>query len=166
MSALRPVLLLAAVALAGCAGSSEPFPSLSPRPIEKLDVASAPQTEAPPPAATDPAADSAARTALAAAEAGDRAFTELLDTVAPVIRAGAAREAGSEPWLDAQQALSRLQAARLATSDALQTLDDQRMARGYAAPDPALESAYARAAALEAAQAEKYAAMNALFAAR
>jgi hypothetical protein len=73
-----------------------------------------------------------------------------------------AAPAGSDAWLDAQVALSRLQAARLVTSDALQTLDDQLMARGIIAPGPVLEEAHARALALVKAQLDRYAAMAAL----
>jgi hypothetical protein len=129
------------------------------RPIEALDTGDAAPAEATARTQPGPAADSAARAALAAAEAGARTFDALLDKVEPVIRAGASSTVGSDAWLEAQMALSRLQAARLATSDALLALDDELATQGAS---PVLEEAHARAMALVKDQTGKYAALAAL----
>ncbi len=104
--------------LAGCAAEGD-FPSLEPRAVER-ELA---QTDPAPPAplADDPAL--AERVAALAAEArrGEAEFEAAL----PVARSAvaAAGPAGGEAWIEAQQALSRLEAARGATVRALADLD-------------------------------------------
>ncbi|HWT13773.1 MAG TPA: hypothetical protein VN231_13550, partial [Allosphingosinicella sp.] len=53
--------------------------------------------------------------------AGDRAFAEAYGGAEAAVAAGGAR--GSEGWIEAQQALSRLEAARQPTTHALGELD-------------------------------------------
>jgi Meckel syndrome type 1 protein len=61
------------------------------------------------------------------ARAGGRAFAALLpDAQGSVARAGAA---GSEPWVQAQQLVSRLEGARSPTADALAELEALAIAR-------------------------------------
>jgi hypothetical protein len=109
--------MLAAL-LAGCAAEGD-FPSLEPRALER-ELA---QTDPPPPAPLpdDPAL--AARMAALAAEArrGEAEFEAAL----PAARAAVAGAgpAGGEAWIEAQQALSRLEAARGTTAKALADLD-------------------------------------------
>ena len=111
--------LVAALALGGCAGDGS-FPSLAPRPEE-----SAPLTEPPPPAPAEVARDPALAGRLAVlqaeAQAGGRAFDEAFPGARAAVAAAGARD--SESWVMAQQALSRLEAARVRTTTALAELD-------------------------------------------
>ena len=140
------LLLLSLGLLAGCMADKRVFPSLAPRAIETIDIGpEAPMTPAPP-ARSDPAQVARAAELIAAAEAGDRAFADTLKETEPVIRAAAGASVGSERWVDGQQALSRLQAARLATADSFNTIDGLRTAERA---DPTLDAARERIAALD-----------------
>jgi hypothetical protein len=123
--------------LAGCAGQGD-FPSLAPRAVEgELSPAAACRggdacaPTAPPPAPA-PIADDAQLAArisqlVARARDGDKAFATLLpEARRSVARAGGS---GSEPWIEAQQLVSRLESARSATVDALAELDALGIAR-------------------------------------
>jgi hypothetical protein len=125
----RPYLGLAALLAAGLAGcvSHGPFPSLAPRPAEQEDW-----TEEPVHAAPAVADDAALRTRIAAlaaqAREGDRLFEADLS---PAERAAAHPGAeGSDSWIEAQQAISRLEASRARTTDAAAELHQLRLARG------------------------------------
>ena len=126
---IRPSLLLALAllpCLGGCAAAGS-YPSLAPRPGE-LGAA----TKAPSPA---PSSD---RTPAPIAP-GDSALTAQLDGLierarqgqtafesaraAAAARVGRAGAAGSESWIDAQEALSQLEGARAPTASALSDLD-------------------------------------------
>lgn len=116
---IRPSLsALCALSLAGCAAEGN-FPSLGVRPAEKLSMEE-PIREAPV-IARD--ADLARKIAdlLAEARQGQSQYEESL----PAVRAATsgAGAAGSESWIEAQQALSRLEAARAPTATALAELD-------------------------------------------
>lgn len=124
-------------ALAGCAGSGA-YPSLAPRALERnLTGGSAPAgcpvpadtaaavsgsaAAATPAVASDPALRARIADLLAAARAGQTEFAALLPQAEQsAARAGSAQ---SETWIEAQQDLSRLQAARGPTVDALSDLD-------------------------------------------
>ena len=144
---LRPShlsLVSAAALVSACAGQGN-YPSLAPRPIEReLSGAPVPPCEdgaqaiapvvpAPAPAvANDPQLQSRVTALVALARAGDRDFEALLPAArTSVARAGAA---GSEPWIEAQQVLSRLEAARSETAEAVAELDSLSVARSN---DPA-----------------------------
>lgn len=125
------VLLL----IAGCTRSTN-SPSLAPRAVER-EFTGAPAPTGPcaqdqdgcykpaetePVAPADDAAIGARVTELSAAAAeGQEAFAAIL----PAASAAAARaaEPGSDSWINAQQELSRLEAARGTTIDALSALD-------------------------------------------
>lgn len=119
-SCSSPLLIAAAsLTLAGCVAQG-PFPSLAPRPGEgEISMME--------PARVDPAVpdDAALRRQVAELEAqaarGQRAFASAeAATAAAVGRAGAE---GSRSWTEAQQALSRLEAARGDTATAVAALD-------------------------------------------
>jgi hypothetical protein len=151
MACLRKLLpILAASALLGACASQTGFTSLSPRAAEfersgaplppclkpaQGPSAAAAAAEAPAPA-DDPAL--AARIAALAGQArqGQADFARLL----PQARASARRAgaSGSEGWIAAQQDISRLQAARAPTVDALAELDALSVARSA---DPATSAA-------------------------
>ncbi len=147
---------------AGCAGTDGGFPSLQPRAIEKIDIAGEPMPVAATAVAPDPVVARAAAAALADAEAGDGGFLDAMRAAEPALRAAARAAPGSDGWIAGQQALSRVQAALLPTADALQTLDAQRLATGAGPPDPALEQAWSRAAALDAAHRAAFSRLAAL----
>lgn len=117
--------LLAAAALSGCAPGGD-FPSLAPRPIEKTDPG-----DAPAPAATaDATADAGLLKRLSAilesGEAGHRAFNAELAIVRPAVEKASGAAPGGETWVAAQQAYSRLDAARGALLFALADVDALR----------------------------------------
>ena len=137
--AIRFPLLLpaAALLLPGCAARGD-FPSLAPRAVEgELSPAAACRGEAaceapasPPVAAAipdDPQLAARISELTVRARSGDTAFAALL----PEARRSAARagRSGSEPWIEAQQLVSRLEAARSPTVDALAELDALAIAR-------------------------------------
>jgi hypothetical protein len=123
----RPAVLagLAAALLAACV-SQGPFPSLAPRPAEREDW-----TEEPVRAAPAIADDAGLRARIAAlrdeVQAGARDFEA---DFGPAERAAAhAGREGSEGWIEAQQAISRLEAARGRSAAALTELHQLRLTR-------------------------------------
>lgn len=122
-------LAMAAALLAGCAAETDHYPSLAPRPIEKLGFAE--PTVTPAVAKADPAldaklADSAKRLdSIAQGFAGDAARAEAAVTAAK------GQPAGSERWIAAQSALAALDDWR-AQASAL-TTDVEQMAVDRAA---------------------------------
>ena len=117
-AALRPALLLAALS-GGCAAPG-PYPSLEPREVERRYAEGDPEP-VPTPVADD--ASIAARIAdfAARARAGDAAFEQAVAAARPLVaRAGAP---GTDGWVAAQQAVSRAEAARAPTIQALADLD-------------------------------------------
>jgi hypothetical protein len=129
-----PPALAALPLLAACAAQG-PFPSLAPRAVERdLTGGSAPadcpdaadrgteMAEAPaPPVSPDPQLGARVFELLAAARAGQAAFAEALPRAR--VAAQGAGAPGSETWIAAQQEISRLEAARARTMDALAELD-------------------------------------------
>jgi Meckel syndrome type 1 protein len=121
-------LLGASLAAAACAPGG-PYPSLAPRPIEK---AMADSEELPEPAAVPDDAGLPARIEALAAQAR-RGETEY-QAALPEAREAASKAgpSGSDSWIMAQQALSRLEAARATTGGALADLDALTLAEGSA----------------------------------
>lgn len=112
-----PFLPLLAL-LAACAPQGS-FPSLAPRPIEQLAMDE--PVRAVQGAPDDPELRGRIDTLLTEARRGSTAFAEALPEAVGL--ADAAGAPGSESWIEAQQALSRLEAARATTLDALTELD-------------------------------------------
>jgi hypothetical protein len=121
MASLRPSLaiLVPLTLAAGCAAPG-PYPSLAPRPAEKAYAEDA-EERRPTPQPDDPALAGEIDRLLAAGKAGAAEF----DSAFPAARAAAGRAgaAGSDAWIEAQQALSRLEAARARTTAAVADLD-------------------------------------------
>lgn len=122
---LRWLALAASIPLSACVPEGD-FPSLAMRPGERDR-----STEEPARAAVDVPDDPALRERVAelrrqAAE-GDRAFDAADGPTAAAVAAAGARE--SDSWVEAQQALSRLEAAREPTMRALADLDAIAMER-------------------------------------
>jgi hypothetical protein len=150
---MRAALLaaLAGTLLAGCV-TEGPFPSLAPRPDERLAIEE-PVREAPV-AADDPALQTRIAALLDEAQRGERAFDADYGTAArAALRAG---PSGSDSWIAAQQALSRVEAARGRTSDAATALHQLGLERAdqamSAADRQALDDAIAEADRLVAGQ--------------
>ncbi len=148
---LRPLASFASLSLlAACAADPTVYPSLAPRPAEKLGF----EEPAPPPAtaaAADPALD-ARLAALSQQRATavndfDRAAARA-DTLA---RSARGAKVGIDPWIAAQTAIADLDALRSTHADALGTLDELAAARAQALqpayPPLERELAAARAAA-------------------
>jgi hypothetical protein len=137
-------LLLPTVFLSACAAQGS-FPSLAARAAERGQAggsapALCPEVDAPDPAAvasapapppSDPQLRSRITELLAQARAGQTEFASLLPRAQAAIgRSGAAE---SEAWIEAQQQLSRLEAARARTVDALAELDSLGISRSAGA---------------------------------
>jgi hypothetical protein len=150
MNARLPILAVVLTAcLAGCAARGT-YPSLALRPAEQEDW-----TEEPVHAAPVVANDEALRTRIAAltveARAGGRAF----DADLPAAERATAHvgPAESDSWVEAQQAISRLQDSRGRTDEAAAELHQIRLARAgqptsvadLAALDAAIEEVHALA---------------------
>ena len=114
----------AALLLAGCVAEG-PFPSLQPRPEERLD-AEEPERQ-PEQVPDDPAVRARTAELIAQARAGDRDFESAYPPAAAA--AAAAGPPESDGWVAAQEAISRAEAARAATMRALGDLDSLAIER-------------------------------------
>jgi hypothetical protein len=148
------IALLAALAgalLAGCV-TEGPFPSLAPRPEERLTIEE-PVREAPV-VPDDPVMQTRIAALIDEARQGERTFDA--DYGAAARTMGRAGSTGSDSWIAAQQALSRIEAARGRTSDAateLHQLALERSGQAMSAADrQALDDAVAEADRLVAGQ--------------
>lgn len=134
--ATRFPLLLAGLAasLSGCVNQGE-FPSLAPRAAERElsgepvppclaepgDSLSPADPALPSPPPDDPQLSAEVERLLGQARGGERAFAAILPAARRSV--GRAGPAGSELWIEAQQDVSRLEAARAPTVQALADLD-------------------------------------------
>lgn len=112
------LVLLPLLATAGCATGGE-FPSLAPRPVEQLSFEEPVRVD--PPIAADAALRSRASGFVQEARGGEEAFQAAYSAALPRVRS--AGGAGSDSWVQAQEAISRVEAARNATSGALADFD-------------------------------------------
>ncbi|WP_332811100.1 hypothetical protein [Sphingomonas sp.] len=165
----RPMLalLLSPALLGGCAPSGS-FPSLAPRAAERAAATPAQGDQAaaePAPPAADAALTARLSRLVADARQGQQAFgAALVSAEGAIARAGAPR---SESWIEAQLALSRLEAARSPSVTAQGDLDALvRERNGSGAPPTEADAAAITAAAeqiraLVAAQNEELARLSA-----
>jgi hypothetical protein len=147
----RPMLaLLLTPTLLGACAQSGSFPSLAPRAAERAAAAPTAGGQAaaePAPPAADPALATRLDQLVAAARQGQQAFAAALASAEGVIaRAGAPQ---SESWIEAQVALSRLEAARSPSVVAQADLDALVRERNRAGAPPSEADAAAIAAAAE-----------------
>lgn len=147
-----PVSIAVLASLAGCAGTRDGFPSLAPRPIERVAIEEpvVPQDQSAPVIA-DPAEDAGIAAQLAAAEAAQGQFSTEAAAARRAVGAAAGQPVGSEAWVAAQQALSRLDQRRSAVMAALANLDAMMVAAGGAA-SPALGNAWMRVSEIDESQ--------------
>lgn len=115
----------AGLALAGCRAAG-PFPSLAQRSGER-DLSTAEPVRPAPEVARDPALAARIAELERLARQGERDFEAALGPAQAA--AGAAGAANSESWISAQEAISRLEAARAETSRALAELDQLALRR-------------------------------------
>ena len=148
LAPLAPLGLLAA-----CASDPTVYPSLAPRPVEKLGFAE-PATPPPAPAAQDPALARELASIIAKGSAAARDFDRAAARAETLARAARGAKVGSDAWIAAQTAIADLDALRSSYGDTVGALDD--LARGRAAAlqpaYPALEQALVAARATAKAQ--------------
>jgi hypothetical protein len=130
MAGLRATLaiVIPLLAAAGCAAPG-PYPSLAPRPAEKAYAAGEDERQ-PTPQPDDPALAAEIDRLAGEAKGGAAAFDAALP--AAEAAATAAGGVGSDSWVEAQQALSRLESARARTTAALADLDRLAVERASA----------------------------------
>ena len=148
------IFITASALLSGCAAKGE-FPSLLPRAFERPASATAPMA---PPVALTPS-DSARLARLNAsvreAEASMAGFDAALAPARQAV-AGNGGGQGSESWIAAQMAVSRLERTRADAESALAEIDTEKrlLLLGPASEDQAaLDAAWTRASAINTAQA-------------
>ena len=147
MARLRaPLAILVPFALAAGCAAPGPYPSLAPRPAEKAYADDAEERK-PIPQPDDPALAGEIDRLLAEAKAGAADFDAQLPTAQAA--AGAAGAAGSDAWIEAQQALSRLESARARTTAAVADLDRLAVERAAAGTLGEADSERLRAATAE-----------------
>lgn len=139
------------LSLGGC-GAAVDHPSLAPRAVEEFRVAPE-AAEVPPPGPAAPAdtPEIAARAAalVAQARAGEEAFAGLAEGARGAVARAGGTAPGGELWVQAQQALSRAEAARGEVARSLADLDRMRIEQGAA---PAIEAAIAEVSRIDEAQ--------------
>jgi hypothetical protein len=158
----RILLFTLAIPLAACASApAGEYPSLARRPIERsATVPPAPPVIPDPPPASATLIE-AVRALGADANRGDAEFRAALSANAGSIAAARGAATGSEAWAQGETALSRVIAARGATSFALAELDRlviTRAEQGDVAGLALVEAEQARVSALLSAQDERIAA--------
>ncbi|HWW63990.1 MAG TPA: hypothetical protein VNZ43_04460 [Sphingomonadaceae bacterium] len=149
--------------LAGCAQDEGAFPSLAPRPIEKIAIGDVtPESPAAEPRSgvIDSELDATAARELAAAEASVAPFEAQLAETRTKVAAAKGIAPGEELWVIAQQSISRLEELRGPAQTALASLDRLRIeaAQRHPAIDTSrIEAAWTRTAEIQKAQATAYA---------
>lgn len=151
LRALTPLASL--TLLAACASDPTVYPSLAPRPVEKLGFAE-PAAPPPTPAAADPALDAKLATAVAQGNIAARDFDRAAARAETLTRAARGAKVGSDAWIAAQTAIADLDALRSAHGDTVDALDELARARAAALQPayPAIDQALAAARATAQAQ--------------
>jgi len=128
---MKRLILLPALLLSSCL-SQGPFPSLAPREGEQLAI------EEPVRTAPEIPSDSGLRLRLLElrqqAARGEQAFDAAYGPAEAAVRAAGPQ--GSETWVAAEQAISRLEAARAETTGALAQLDQLSAGRADMPTNP------------------------------
>lgn len=158
-----PILLASmALGLGGCSATSDDrFPSLLPRAIETRG--DAPVTQPAAVATPDAALDSRIAAIGATIDAAARAFDSALPAVERLATRAQQAAAGSEPWLDAQVALSGLDVLRADIRPAIADLEQIAVDRGVAGlpPYPGLDERIAATVAADGERQRRLAAIEA-----
>jgi len=166
-AALRSILAMAGLSgLGGCSTVAD-HPSLAPRAIERFTTTEpAPAPAPPPPAALPEDASRQERAGLLLAQAieSDARFQERLAEVRTVVASGSGAAPGSEAWVQAQQAISRIETLREPVSRTLADLDQLQIDAAQAGigteAEGELASAIQKVASIDARQEEEIAALR------
>ncbi len=158
---MRRTLPLLALTLAGCVQGDGKYPSLLPRAIEAQSVAE--PVRADPVATPDAALDARVGELSTALDTGAKSFAAAAQNAEAQIAVARGLPVGSDPWLDAQTALTGLDSVRSPVIVALGELERLAIDRGAAGrpPYPALDTAIARARTLDADQTKRVARLEA-----
>jgi len=164
-AALRSILAMAGLSgLGGCSTVAD-HPSLAPRAIERFTTTE-PAPAPPPPVAMPEDASRQERTRLLLAQAieSDARFQERLAEVRTVVASGSGAAPGSEAWVQAQQAISRIETLREPVSRTLADLDQLQIDAAQAGigteAEGELASAIQKVASIDARQEEEIAALR------
>lgn len=154
----RRTALLSALLLVACA-SDDAFPSLAPRSVEGI-IDRPVRNAATPTRVADPALDAEVAALSVRVAAADRDWRAALPNARQAVDASQGRPVGSEPWVQGQQALARLDARRGSLRQTVEELDQLRLAQ-VQSPKPIdttrLDALWSRAIALLSAQTAAYA---------
>ncbi|RYY44244.1 MAG: hypothetical protein EOP59_06510 [Sphingomonadales bacterium] len=161
---MRCLVLIPIVALTGCIESPTKYPSLLPRAAETQSLEE--PVRPAPVAAPDAALDKQVADLDAQLDALAAAFNKGAQEAEAKIAVARGLPEGSEPWLDAQAALSTLDTLRAPVLTVLSDLEELATERGVAGlvPYPALDAAVARAEALSTAQQDRSGSLEAALA--
>ena len=163
MRTSQSLLLSAAALWLSACGSQVTAPSLLPRAVEKqpIDMPVSEPTERETPA--DAALQAQIAQHVAAAEAGDKAFAEQRAIAEASVARAAGTAPGDELWVQAQEKVTALETARVAVRDAAVAIDALRLdpANAGTGSRAAIDAAAARITALERAETQAVAALNA-----
>lgn len=131
---LLPVLL----AISGCAMTPS-GPSLAPRAVEQLTAQAPTPQPLPPPIPEDASQQQRVAALLAQARDGNARFKAQLATAEQLAETGVSAPMGGEAWVQAQEALSRVEDARSPIAQSLADLDALQIAAAQngIAPDSA-----------------------------
>ena len=163
MRSLHTLLIsAAALALSAC-GAQVQAPSLMPRAVEKqsidMPVAEASEVQTP----VSPALQAAIAKQVEAAQAGDTEFSARRTAAEEAVAKGAGKPQGSEEWVQAQEAVTALETARVAVHDAAAAIEALRddPANGTSGNRDAIDAASKQVGAIEDKQAAAVAALTA-----
>ena len=117
--------------LGGC-GPQVDHPSLAPRAIEKAALPLAPAADPSVDTPVDQAVKNKVAALVAQAVDGAAQFDSAADAANAAVARGGAVSAGSEAWVDAEQAVTRLDALRAPIIDSLADLDRLSIEQGNA----------------------------------
>jgi hypothetical protein len=159
---ILPTLLISAalLSLSAC-GADVRAPSLMPRAVEKQPIDMPVEQASEPEGPADPALLAAIAKQIDAAKAGDKDFAEHRSAAETVVAKAAGKPQGGEEWVQAQEAITALESARIAVRDAAAAIDALRDNPAYAAAGnrAAIDVAAQQVTAIEDAQSAAVAAL-------
>lgn len=151
---LAPLILLSLVT--ACASDPTVYPSLAPRPVEKLGF-DEPTPPPAPPSGPDASLDSALATNAQQRAEAARDFDRAAARTETLVRAARGARVGSDAWISAQTAIADLDALRSRYGDSIDALNELARTRAATLQPayPPLDQAVAGARAVTRAQTER-----------
>ncbi len=162
MKKLHFLPLASAIFLSACSSQGS-FPSLAPRPIELAGQNAAVPISSQPLGRSDPAVVQRATAAFQKAQAAIAPF-DMAIAAARSELSGVTAAKGSEAWVRAQMAISRVAQLARPASEALADLEDVKRQMVFAAPTsdyPAIDAQWRAVFSIDAAQNEALASLTA-----